>query len=126
MKLWAFGTSPYGLGLTPEAFWSLTPWEFECLRDVYDEPRKRWAISQADLRNINNYATDGAPWLPEDFLHEGNRAARVRQAKLDNAALIAEKLRLRKMKPGDPPAANIPDWAFGRAGRPKDGQPSNR
>ena len=58
--------SRYGLGLTTEQSWDLTPREFDALRKVYDLHMKRWAIERADFRQAN-WPQD-PPWTPEAFI----------------------------------------------------------
>jgi hypothetical protein len=106
------------LGLSPEAFWCLTAAEFWALKEVQEAPVKRWAMQQAAFHNAHNLGEASmAPWIAGDFLGTGNREARIHRARVDAAALIQEKLRLRQMRAGER-YADIPEWAFGRAGRP--------
>ncbi len=116
MELWAFGTSPYGLGLAPEAFWCLTQWEYDALR-------LPWAHEQARFANAH-FNADGTPWIADDFMGWSTREQRHQQVLRDKAAVIAERRRLSQMRKGEI-YDDIPDWAFGRKGRP-DGRQCNR
>ena len=60
MRLWAFGTSPYGLALSEKRLWTLSPREFEALR-------AQWARHQAILHNGALHRKDGQMWEPAHF-----------------------------------------------------------
>lgn len=117
MQIWAFGTSPHGLGLAPEAFWCLTQWEFDHLK-------MPWAHHQAQFHNAH-FNSAGTPWIAEDFMGGGNREQRIQMRLRDEAISVMENKRLSRMKKGEV-SAEIPDWAFGRKGRPDSGKHSYR
>lgn len=56
METWAFGTSPYGLGLTEEKLWRLTPREHRALVQQWENsrmlPLQLHASIQATLHNV--------------------------------------------------------------------------
>lgn len=109
MRLWALGTSPYGLGLTSEAFWSLTWREFDALKEVYDAPIERWAVEVSMFANAHFRDGNAAAWEPDDFLGKGKRAARNITKALDMRAVARENQRLSLRRPGD--TAGLPEWA---------------
>ena len=119
LRLWAFGTSPYGLGLRASDLWQLSPREFKALRDVHDAALTRWAIQQAMYANVHFRERDehgkavDAAFIPEDFLGAGNRAQRTAQTQRDKYQVIMLNARLGKIVKGAPPGPNIPRWALG-------------
>lgn len=119
MKLWAYGTSPHGLGLPSDHFWTLTVREFQALKSVHRSELMRWAIEQASFHNLNFLARDSQgrpteePWKPEDFLGEGNRTLRNDEKQLSTIAAAQANTALMNLKPGEPPSDQVPDWARG-------------
>lgn len=103
------------MGLRPEAFWCLTEEEYDALREVQEEPARRWAIEMATLHNAH-FDTQGAAWMADDFLGRGDRAQRLRGAARNRAELLAKQMQLKKMRPGEE-YDDIPDWAYGRNGK---------
>lgn len=103
-RLWAFGTSPYGLGLDELAFWDLTLSEFRALKrvrkDCFDENRIQIAQLRADLHNIHyrSEKTDKV-WTAAMFMPGYQETAAGVDWKRDAAAtrLMAEATR--KMTP---------------------------
>ena len=113
-RLWAFGTSPHGLGLAEEDFWMLTPREYYALLDVQQANTKLWAISQAAFFNAH-FVTDGVPWNADDFLGAGSRDKRMAE-KAESDRVVGRlvnnmKRKVRQTKPGDPEPADLPVWA---------------
>ncbi len=117
LKLWAFGTSPYGLGLEPNVFWALDKEEHKALIMV-------WAAKEATFHNAH-FSQEGVPWIPEDFMGLGSREQRKQKVVIDGAKKNLLDSKLQRMKKGVA-YDNIPDWAFGRKGRPVDGGQCNR
>ena len=120
MNLWAFGVSPHGLGLTPEAFWSLTDEEYEALKEVHDNSVRRWAIQMSAYYNVHflERRKDGTPidppWEPADFMG-GDRAGKVRRGRQTAAdKMLVKRLnqQLMMMRPGVEPEG-LPEWAKG-------------
>jgi hypothetical protein len=108
LDLWAFATSPYGLGLSSEVFWSLTGRELQAFK-------LQWAKNQAQALNLQAN-TEGVPFIPEDFLGLSDRVERVAEhkAKMERAEAIAamenfknEQLR---MGIGEVPDDGVPEW----------------
>lgn len=119
MKLWAYGTSPHGLGLQPDRFWTLTIREFQALKSVHRSELMRWAIEQASFHNLNFLARDSQgrpteePWKPEDFLGEGNRQDRNDERQFSTMAAAQANAALANIIAGAPPSEDIPEWAVG-------------
>lgn len=122
MNSWAFATSPYGLGLSTERSWQLTPREFHALQRVYENTRKdtlqRWAIERAHFFNAHRMHPEGSdfkPWTPEDFL-DSPEARRVKAQALKDQRDLAEaqsqhKIRMAQMKEGTFDESLLPAWA---------------
>lgn len=73
MNIWAFGTSPYGLGLTADALWDLTEREYTALRGVWKASRshldRKFAEVQCMLANIyRNKDERSEPFAVEEFM----------------------------------------------------------
>jgi hypothetical protein len=74
LEVWAFGTSPHGLGLAAEALWQLTPREYGALKAVWEASRKylnlRFAELQCVLHNAWFRSKDEHPqaYTVEQFL----------------------------------------------------------
>lgn len=73
MALWAFGTSPHGLGIPEARFWYLSTLEYEALEMVWRNARKaeryQWASTQALMYNMwrgSGPARTVYDWLPEE------------------------------------------------------------
>lgn len=70
--MWAFGVSPYGLGLSDRALWGLTPREYAALKDQWESSREfhqsLYAGLQATLHNTAGKSFKGrfspAMWMP--------------------------------------------------------------
>lgn len=76
LEIWAYGTSPYGLGLDEETLWSLTPREFEALKRQHERSHvpAMWmhAAIQATLHNAhfrgeNQPAFQASQFMPPEF-----------------------------------------------------------
>ncbi len=72
MDRWAFATSPDGLGLTSQFFWSITHRELRAYRKVWDAKQKQhrneFAEFRADLyRTSDRQRNDGHDWSREHF-----------------------------------------------------------
>ena len=57
--MFAFATSPHGLGMTPGLFWGLTPREYDAFREQWEESRRFQHVHvcsglQATLHNGHN------------------------------------------------------------------------
>lgn len=63
-------------------------------------------------RNASGQATD-EPFTAADFLGRGDRQARSLKALRDNAAVRRANTTLGRMKKGDPPGQDVPEWARG-------------
>lgn len=109
LRLWAFATSPDGLGLTPERFWSLTIPEYNALKEVHDNrvsgELRRWAIERAQFANVHFRRVErgqyqDAPFVPEDFLGSGDHAKRTAEMMQSRRAVAMETARLAKMRHG--------------------------
>lgn len=103
IDLFAFATSPNGLGLDRETFISLSWKELEA-------HKKLWAEQRAMFFNAN-FSTDGIPFLTEDFLGTGNREARKQEEAISKLITERANRELQRMKPGDEdgvPLAFIP------------------
>ncbi len=109
--MWAYGTSPHGLGLREPAFWLLSPREYYALREVEQARVRRWAEAMA-LR-INLKLKEGAePFTAEDFMGIGNREQRERERAMAQRRVAELNRKVLAMKPGDKPAG-LPKWAIG-------------
>lgn len=129
LRSWAFATSPYGLGLTSEQSWALTPRAFHALERVRNEHIKSnlalWAQERADFRNANHFGTGGQArhWTIEDFTDPAGAAKRRQKTQDDGVREIRAKLEASKeaariqeaKRVGDYTAAEddlgIPAWA---------------
>lgn len=109
--MWAFATSPHGLGLSSEVFWCLRMPEYLALKKIYDAKIRRWAIEQATLRNA--HLTDGVPWTPDDFLGKSDRQKRIWQHKKDQQSVQMANFQLSRIVAGAPPPPDTPEWAIG-------------
>jgi len=118
MRIWAYGTSPHGLGLDPVRFWHLSIREFIALKRIHREALLRWATERAMYANVNFVERDssgnpiGVPFLAEDFLGEGNRQARLDERAMSQFSAAQVNAQLEKIKKGDTPEG-LPAWATG-------------
>ena len=101
---WAFCTSPDGLNLSPDRFWSLAWADIHSLVDVHRKRRhgeaNRWAISHASFYNVHFRDKNAAPWLPEDFLGTGDHAKRTLEMQREKHEIAMENQRLAQIKRG--------------------------
>lgn len=70
MQLWAFGTSPYGLGLAEVAFWGLTHAQFYALRNQWKISREFHLTMFCQIRaDIHNgwMPREGRAWTAQDM-----------------------------------------------------------
>jgi hypothetical protein len=116
LRIWAFGTSKDGLGLTAEAVWHLTPREFAALRKVWTEQIERTEYLHARmiavLYNVN-CDVNGVPFTAEDILGKGDREKRLAEKKQQD---INDRMaHMRMMQMTDPRAGKMeaPDWLLG-------------
>ena len=112
LELWAYGTSPYGLGLTEAAFWGLGFREFDALRKQHRKHLERWALEQAMTANIWR-KPDTPPFAPSDFLDAGARDRNVAEFAQREADIAAANAALARITAGAEPGPTIPDWAIG-------------
>ena len=113
MRLWAYGTSPQGLGLHPSDFWTLSIREFYALESVQQADARRWAISQVIYVNAH-LASGEEPFLADDFLGTGNREKRYHdrmEGQRAAAKLNRKLLEIRPVKPGEAEPEWLPAWA---------------
>lgn len=82
--------------------------EFAALREVQQEPVRRWAIEMAAFHNAN-FKTDDVPWIAADFMSKGDREARRAQMLRDKRDLMRVNSKLAVMKPGERPSG-LPDF----------------
>ncbi len=93
MELWAFGTSPHGLGLAKDDLFALTLREHAALRKVAEERSFSLAMFnqlRADLHNAHMPRKDGRAWTAEDFSND-----QTRKPKHPRNTLTPEQLQLR-------------------------------
>ncbi len=71
LERWAFGTSPNGLALSDDYFWSLTHREIKALRKVWSLRHEHLEAMffqiRADIHNGWMPREDSRPWTVEDF-----------------------------------------------------------
>lgn len=93
----------------------MTPRELKAHIDVYQQQvLKRWASDRADFFNANFRGKDTAEWLAEDFLGEGNREIRTREAQREKLRVMKANAALTmRVKKGAAPTEDIPSWAVG-------------
>ncbi len=103
MRDWAFATSPYGLGLTTERAWQLTPREIRALVSIYEGHLQRWALGIIDFRNVHFHKKSG-PWTIDDILNTSGSAERKRVEQRELADMqriqMAEKKQIREIRDG--------------------------
>src|SRR5262249_8973576 len=112
LTLWAYATSPHGLGLTDSAFWALSYREFDALRTVARQPIERWAMEQAMFANAHFRGKDDPPWVAADFLEPNHREKTKAEATASKLAVLRANRILNQMKPGDK-VDDLPPWARG-------------
>jgi hypothetical protein len=110
LDLWAYAVSPHGLGLKPEFFWSLAIDEYRALERPHRYALERWGLERAHFCNAH-FKTDGVPWLPADFIGRGNRDQRIKQRRIDGAAVAVLNRQLAQMRPGMAEPEWLPVWA---------------
>jgi hypothetical protein len=64
---------------------------------------------------------DTAPYTADDFLGRGNRAVRQEEMTKDAKLVKAAQMQLDLQRKLGGQAKNIPDWAYGRKGKPANG-----
>lgn len=120
--MWAFGTSPHGLGLSSEKFWRLTMREYRALRREWQNARDHGStIAAALLATMHNgfFKHDGVPWIAADFLGQGNREDRKARATVERFNSQMQKIRAAQkqgiMSQGDTEddTEGLPAWALG-------------
>jgi len=118
LESWAFATSPYGLGLTSEQSWALTPREFQALEGVYLKHLERWGIERAQFANAHFRKNDGTLFDIDDFVSipgRGERRAAAQRVRRESnqrmlrEALVARQRRL--MAAHQFPEEDLPVWA---------------
>ena len=108
LDLWAFGTSPYGLGLTAETLWGLCDREFRALSRQWERAREYQmtlvAAMRADLFNTSAKGYDRT-FEARDFLPGASSGVENRIAQLiaegytpSEAAAIATSKQTREHK----------------------------
>ena len=116
LKLWAFCTSPHGLGLSSIQFWCSTSPEIKALQQqwerVQEQPVKLYADLKAVLYNAH-FKSDGVPWIASDFLGITDRDKRKTEKMESERTAIVANTNLMKIKKGAPPTADVPAWAIG-------------
>lgn len=112
LRLWAFATSPHGLGLSSSELWRSTPREIHALRKVYDSALYRWAIERAMYANVHFRKPEEAAFIPEDFLGRSDRTVRSAQQFKEKLAVQRANQALQAIRPGVVPEG-LPDWARG-------------
>lgn len=112
LDLWAYGRSPYGLGLAESEFWGLGFREFDALRREHRKHLRRWALELSLHANIWRKA-DSAPFTPEDFLDPASREKRLAEHTREQQAVQLANAQLAKITADTVPDDGIPDWAKG-------------
>lgn len=111
LREWAYATSPYGLGLTAEQFWTYTPRELKALTRVHEAHLERWALDRAMFANAHR-DPNSPPFEPGDFLglssYEQRRIQANEQRTQDEIALRREKRR----QAGAIEINSVPEWAL--------------
>lgn len=113
LRLWAYASSPYGLGLPFGAIWKLSPREFLALRNIHDQQLRRWALERAMFANAHFRGKDTAAFIPEDFLGTSNYDERQRDQQREQLQVMQANASLAKIKRGAPPTEDVPAWARG-------------
>ena len=84
LDLWAFGTSPYGLGLTEDKLWGLCPVEYLALKEQWKRSQEQsihlLAVLRADIYNTAGKTYDRT-FEPKDFLPEAKDQSLEARAK---------------------------------------------
>lgn len=111
LRLWAYATSPYGLGLQSDQFWGTSVRELHALKEVHRASLTRWALERSMFMNAHFVRGDDERWTPEDFLGEGNRKERMETRFLSTMAAQQANIALLKIRKGQAPDDSIPVWA---------------
>jgi hypothetical protein len=109
--MWAFATSPYGLALTEQQWWAMTPREYIYLRERWYEARMFHlslnAGIQATLHNAH-FQTDGKPFTAEMFMpgykHQAKQTWQEQKRMAQEIASMKRNLTpedLRRLSEGD-------------------------
>ncbi len=107
LNIWAFGVSPYGLGLSEGRLWTMTPREFIALKRV-------WAVREAAFHNAHFRPADDVPFLPEDFISPAARVERKAKMLRDKADVMMEQQKIDKMHAGEADGVPIMFREIGR------------
>ena len=113
MRLWSYGTSPHGLGLSAEVLWECTPREYYALRDIQQAPVERWAIQQALTVNMQ-LASGVEPFTAADFMGTGNREQRVAARQRGEVEVMKENRKISAIRPifaDEDEPEDLPVWA---------------
>lgn len=113
LAIWSFGVSPYGLSLSEEDLWSLTPREYAELRKQWKRhhDRAEWQVAslQATLYNANFRGEGDAAYLPEDFMGTGDRAKRQAERQREKMEVMRLKSQLGRID-GRTKPEGLPEW----------------
>ncbi len=63
--------------------------------------------------NAHFRGPDTVAFIPEDFLGLGDREERQREEALSQQIVMQENMRLSRIKKGEPPSDEVPEWARG-------------
>ena len=94
LDLWAFATSPLGLGLSSAVFWSLTPREFAAHRKIFTDKQRQHAYALAEIQaTLHNawFKRKDEPergFTVEEFLPEDLRPPKRRQTWQEQLAVM--------------------------------------
>lgn len=58
-----------------------------------------------------NKSAEVVPFIPSDFMGEGNREKRVAEQMCDALEVARANSQLARILPGEPPSDEIPEWA---------------
>ena len=108
---WAFATSPapYGLGMSTQESWALTPREFQAREKVHEAYMWRWAKQLAVIANAPHFhKKDNKAYESDDFFSTpeaiARRNVRLKQEQKDALDLMWMRQRMnRKIKEEDLP-----------------------
>lgn len=99
----------------------MTPREFSARQKVHEQFITRWAIERAWFANAHFVGKGVAPYTADDFLGRGNRAERQHEMTKDEKLVKAAQMQLDLQRKLGAKPQNIPDWAYGRKGKPANG-----